>query len=59
MSMRHDEQICQDCRFWDAEDYIVPGYGRCTANKRMIKKQDDECDCERFEEEKDETDDDF
>lgn len=48
------EQICQDCRFWDAEYYIVPGYGRCTANKRMIRKQDDECDCDKFEERKDE-----
>ena len=54
MSMRHDEQTCKNCRFWDAKDYIVPEQGRCTANKRMIRNRDDRCDCERFEEREDE-----
>lgn len=52
--MRHKDQICHDCRFWDAKDYIVPGYGRCRANKRMIRNQDDKCDCDKFEEREDE-----
>ena len=57
--IEYEEISCQNCRFWDNEDFIVPGHGRCLAAGKLITVGTERCKVGKFEERTDEPDDDF
>ena len=50
----YEEISCQNCRFWDNEDFIVPGHGLCLKAGKMITMGTERCKVGKFEKRTDE-----